>query len=46
MIVTPDDRFVFLELNPTGEYKWIEQLTGFPVTDAICDLLVARSQPS
>jgi glutathione synthase/RimK-type ligase-like ATP-grasp enzyme len=40
MILTPDGRYVFLELNPTGEYAWIEAYTGFPITEAICDLLV------
>lgn len=39
MIVTPDDRYVFLELNPNGQYLWIEELTGMPITDALCDLL-------
>jgi glutathione synthase/RimK-type ligase-like ATP-grasp enzyme len=39
MIVTPDDRYVFLELNPNGQFLWIEQLTGLPMSDALCDLL-------
>ncbi len=42
MIVTPDSRYVFLELNPNGEYLWIESLTGLPISDAVCDLLVSR----
>jgi hypothetical protein len=42
MIVTPDGRYVFLEINPAGLYLWIEQATGLPITDAICDLLVAH----
>lgn len=48
MILTPDGRYVFLELNPTGEYAWIEGYTGLPITEAICDLLVqlARSGAS
>ncbi len=41
MIVTPDGRYVFLEINPAGLYLWIEAATGLPITDAICDLLVA-----
>lgn len=45
MIVTPDDRYVFLELNPTGEYAWIEAYTGLPITEAICDLLVDLARP-
>lgn len=30
-ILTPDDRYVFLELDPTGEYGWIEAYTGLPI---------------
>jgi glutathione synthase/RimK-type ligase-like ATP-grasp enzyme len=40
MVVTPDDRYVFLEINPNGQYLWIESAAGLPITDAICDLLV------
>ncbi|HEU4655716.1 MAG TPA: hypothetical protein VFS47_17130 [Steroidobacteraceae bacterium] len=39
LILTPDDRYVFLELNSAGEYGWIEQLTGLPISDAIADFL-------
>jgi|RhiMetdeSRZDD1v2_1073273.scaffolds.fasta_scaffold15171_10 MvdD-like protein with pre-ATP grasp domain/ribosomal protein S6-L-glutamate ligase RimK-like protein len=44
MVLTPDDRYVFLEINPSGQYLWIEQLTGLPITDALCDLLMAGAQ--
>jgi hypothetical protein len=40
MIVTPDGRYVFLEINPNGQYLWIEQKTELPITAAICDLLM------
>ena len=46
MVLTPDDRYVFLEINPNGQYLWIEQLTGLPITDALCDLLMAGAQDS
>jgi hypothetical protein len=36
---------VFLEINPGGEYAWIEDLTGLPISEAICDLLVAGRTP-
>lgn len=39
MILTPDGRYVFLEINPSGQYGWIEGLTGMKITSAICDLL-------
>jgi hypothetical protein len=42
MVLTPDGRYVFLEINPSGQYGWIEQVTGLPITAAICDFLMAR----
>jgi len=39
MILKPDGSYVFLEINPNGQYLWIEELTGMPISDAICDLL-------
>lgn len=44
MVLTPDGRYVFLEINPNGQYLWIEMITGLPISDAICDLLVEREQ--
>jgi hypothetical protein len=41
MVLTPDERYVFLEINPNGQYLWIEQMTALPISDAICDLLMA-----
>jgi glutathione synthase/RimK-type ligase-like ATP-grasp enzyme len=41
MVLTPDDRYVFLEINPNGQYLWIEQTTGLPISEAICDLLMS-----
>ncbi len=43
LIVTPAGEYVFLEINPTGEYGWIEDATGLPISEAICDLLLARA---
>lgn len=39
MIMTPDQEFVFLELNPSGQWLWIEQLTGLPISAALTQLL-------
>jgi glutathione synthase/RimK-type ligase-like ATP-grasp enzyme len=39
MILTPDGRYVFLEINPNGQWGWIEDLTKFPISDSIVDLL-------
>jgi hypothetical protein len=41
MVLTPDGRYVFLEVNPNGQFLWIEQLTGMPISDAICELLAS-----
>jgi glutathione synthase/RimK-type ligase-like ATP-grasp enzyme len=39
MILTPDGKYVFLEINPNGQYLWIEELTDLPISEAICDHL-------
>jgi glutathione synthase/RimK-type ligase-like ATP-grasp enzyme len=41
MIITPDGRYIFLEINPNGQYLWVENATGMPISDAICDLLIS-----
>jgi hypothetical protein len=43
LIVTPDGEHVFLELNPVGQYLWLEKMTGLPITEAICDQLIASA---
>lgn len=40
MIFTPEEKYVFLELNPNGQWGWIEILTGMPISQAIADLLI------
>lgn len=41
MIVTPEGEHVFLELNPNGQFGWIEERTGLPLYDAMADLLIS-----
>lgn len=36
-IVTPDERWIFLEINCLGQWLWIEQLTGLPISDGIVE---------
>jgi glutathione synthase/RimK-type ligase-like ATP-grasp enzyme len=43
IILTPDGRHVFLELNPCGEFFWLERSPGLPISDAIADLLLGRA---
>ncbi len=46
IILTPDGKHVFLELNPCGEFFWLEQSPGLPISEAIADLLVDQSRRS
>ncbi len=39
MILTPEGEYVFLEVNPSGQWGWIEHLTGMPISRAIAGLL-------
>jgi len=34
--------FVFFEVNPEGQYLWIEIETGFPISDAIARVLLRQ----
>lgn len=38
-VLTPDEKYVFLEMNPNGQWLWIEDLTGLPISQAVADLL-------
>lgn len=38
-IVTPDERYYFVDLNPNGEWGWIEKETGLPIAAAVAELL-------
>ncbi|ATB37444.1 hypothetical protein CYFUS_002866 [Cystobacter fuscus] len=40
MIFTPEGEYVFLEMNPTGMYAWIEDATELPISDALAAMLV------
>jgi RimK-like ATP-grasp domain len=40
MILTPEKKYIFVEINPNGQYLWIEKATGLPISDSICDLLI------
>jgi glutathione synthase/RimK-type ligase-like ATP-grasp enzyme len=38
-VITPDGEWVFLEINPTGQYGFIEHATGAPLSAQLADLL-------
>lgn len=42
MRLTPDGRYVFLEINPAGEWLFIEKASGQPISQALADLLAAQ----
>ena len=42
ILVTPDGRHVFLEINPVGEFFWLELHPGFAISDAIADVLLGK----
>ena len=44
MKLTDDGEYVFLELNPMGQYLYVEILTGLPLTAAMADLLAGGRQ--
>ena len=39
-----DGEYRFLELNPTGQFLWIEIRTGMPISAAVADLLLETAQ--
>ncbi|MEV0281628.1 ATP-grasp ribosomal peptide maturase [Streptomyces sp. NPDC050610] len=43
-VVTPEGEWRFLEVNPSGQYGFVQQATGLPITAAICDYLEGTGQ--
>lgn len=39
-----DGNYYFLELNPNGQWLWIEEITGLPISDAIAEELCLSPQ--
>ena len=39
LVLTPDSRHVFLEINPNGQYLWVEEACDLPISAAMADLL-------
>lgn len=39
MIVTPDGEYVFLEINPNGQWYFVQQKAGVRIAEAIADIL-------
>lgn len=42
LILTPEGDYVFLEINPNGQWAWLQQLCpSVPLREALADLLIA-----
>lgn len=42
-VITPKGRWVFLEVNPGGQYGWLEDHTDLPLTATLADLLAREA---
>jgi hypothetical protein len=42
MILTPDGHYVFLEINPNGQWLWVQEATGLPIAESMANLLISR----
>jgi glutathione synthase/RimK-type ligase-like ATP-grasp enzyme len=40
--LTPEGRYVFLEINPAGQFLYIEHATGQPIAAALADALLKK----
>jgi glutathione synthase/RimK-type ligase-like ATP-grasp enzyme len=34
-VVTPDEEYIFLEINPNGQWVWMEDMLGLPISESI-----------
>jgi hypothetical protein len=39
-VLTPEGRYVFLEVNQQGQFLWLEHMTGQPLLENFCELLI------
>jgi len=46
-VVTTEGRYVFLECNPSGQWLWLEEALGLPISRALATLLMtSQHEPS
>ncbi|MCG8420777.1 MAG: MvdD family ATP-grasp ribosomal peptide maturase [Proteobacteria bacterium] len=43
IILTPDGRYVFLEVNPVGEFYWLDLYTKLPISEGIAQVLMGQA---
>lgn len=46
VILTPEGDYVYLELNPNGQWGWLEDFTDLPISDAVADWLALGEHPA
>src|SRR5215213_5462138 len=46
LIVTPEGEYVFLDLNPNGQWLWLEEELGLPLVAGMADLLTTDYSPA
>ena len=39
-LIEKDGKFYFLEINPNGEWGWLQKDANFPIADALADMLI------
>lgn len=44
LIRKPNGEYIFLEINPAGQWQWIEAITGLEISKAIANWLIERSR--
>jgi glutathione synthase/RimK-type ligase-like ATP-grasp enzyme len=44
MVLTPDGEYVFLEVNPAGEFLWLDGLGGRSISDALAGVLTTTGR--
>lgn len=44
LVEKPDGTIVFLECNPNGQYSWLEEDFGLPISQAVADELVTVAE--
>jgi glutathione synthase/RimK-type ligase-like ATP-grasp enzyme len=47
MVLTPDNEHIFLEINPNGEWEWLERTIGPALSSTVADTLIkfAHKEP-
>jgi glutathione synthase/RimK-type ligase-like ATP-grasp enzyme len=43
MVLTPGGEYVFLEINPNGQWGWIQDLTGMPIAEVLAEILAVAN---